>query len=514
MDEQAHVQAAPVSGIRPLGQGASDAWYYLHSQIKTEVFFGGSAGPGKTFLGCLWIATACLRWGGIRTAIFRATAEDLRKSSLVTFFEVVQKMGLKDGTHYTYNDQKGVLRFPNGSTVEFDYLKYEPRDPNYSRLGGRAYTFAFIDEADQIEERATGVLSGRLRYRTTEYCHHCAATQMAARSKPVDCDDEGNPIQWECYACGTWSKGLVPKLLMTGNPGDYWTRDRFVMDTAGNPVELKEHQAAVLVLLEDNPDKAHVATYRQQLERTDDDYDRARLLHGDWRATRKTGREFLHAFNGSDHLRRVPYNPELPLHFTLDFNTAPYITGQMAQIWWEQERMRWRVHFFKEYCLAHPYATTEALCQAVARDLREGAFAGHEKGLYYYGDASGKNRSTQVVGAIRHNYDIVERDLRPWLHNQSDRVIRRNPSHSIVRDFCNAYLSGNLNIWVTFDPGMANTSTDMLQVKEAADGTILKVYEKDRATGVRYEKYGHCLQAHYYLTVGAFPDHFERFVRR
>lgn len=511
MNELARTASTP--GIRPLGQRASDAWHHLHSQVKTEIFFGGSAGPGKTFLGCLWLATACIRYAGIRCAIFRARYDDLLKSSLVTMMEVLQKSGLGEGIHFRYNEGKGQLRFWNGSVIEFDYLAHEPKDPNYTRLGGRAYTYAFIDEADQLEERAAGMLAGRLRYMTTHYCHECAAPYLADRSKPVDCDDEGNPTQWECYACGKWTRGLVPKLLMTGNPGDYWTRTRFI-GVEGQPVELKPNQAVVLALLDDNPDKGHVGAYRKKLLEMDDDFDRLRLLNGDWWVVRKTGREFFHAYDGARHRVRLDYQPGIALHFTMDFNSAPYITGLAAQIWYEEQLRRWRCHFLREYCLPHPFSTTEALCQAFARDLTSGAFAGHKAGLFYYGDASGKNRNTQAMGAIRHNYDIVEQELRQHLNNSSDRVLRRNPPHAIVRDFGNAYFSGKLPLWVTFDPSMSHTTTDLSQVKEAADGGILKVHEKDRATGVTYEKYGHCLQAHYYLTVAAFPRLFERFVRK
>ena len=75
-------------------------------------------------------------------------------------------------------------------------------------------------------------------------------------------------------------------------------------------------------------------------------------------------------------------------------------------------------------------------------------------------------------------------------------------------------MPGKLPIWVTFDPDMTNTQNDMLNVKEAADGGILKQVVKDHVTGVSFEKYGHCLQAHYYLTVGAFPQEFAGFVAR
>jgi hypothetical protein len=502
-----------VGVLRPLGRRASDTWHLLNDQQHTEIFSGGSAGPGKTFNMCLFEVTSALRYRGTAGGLFRDTAKSLRESTMVTFFEVCEKSRLRPGVDYTFKESKGLVNWAGGSVTYFDYLAFDPQDPNYSRLGGRAFTRCGIDEADQVEERAVDILMSRLRYKLTEFCHVCAADQMATRSVPVDCDDEGNPILWECYKCKTWTKGLLPKMLLTGNPGDYWTKYRFVFDKEGQQVKLKPHQARVLMLLDDNPDKAHVATYRRQLEKMDD-FDRQRLLHGDWLVTRKTGREFLHAFDGRKHLdKTIPYNPELPLHITFDFNTAPYMTLLVAQIW-QDATGKWRVHFLQEICLAHPYSNTEATCEAFLKELVSGRYKGHEKGVFYYGDASGKNKTTVVQSGIRHNYDIVEKVLRKYLHNQSDRVLRRNPSHSIVRDFCNAYLLGKLKLWVTFDSRMGNTTTDMMQVKEAADGGILKVMEKDRTTGVSAEKYGHCLQAHYYLTVGAFPDEFAHFIRK
>lgn len=503
------------SRIKELGQGASDAWHYLHDQVHTEIFFGGSAGPGKTFLLCLWEVTNSLRFAGTAGALFRESYDNLLKSTLVTFLEVVDKSNLVDGKHYRYKEGKNLIEWYNGSITYFDYLKYQPRDPNYTRLGGRQYTRCGIDEEDQVEERAIEVLQTRIRYRLTEFCHECAATEMAANSEPADCDEYGNPTKWKCYKCGTITRGLIPKLAGTGNPGEYWTKYRYVFTADGKPVELKPHQAVVLVKLDDNPDKAHVATYRQQLENTGSDYDRQRLLHGDWLAMKKTGREFLHEFDGSRHLRRIPYNPELALHFTMDFNTAPYITGQVAQIWWEEELRRWRIHFLKEYCLEHPLANTESLCGALKKDMLSGAFAGHKAGLFYYGDATGKNKTTMEREGVRHNFDIVETNLRVHLHNRSDRVIRRNPPHTIVRDFCNGYFSGKVaDLWVTFDHSMVKTVADFVNTKEAADGSILKTMATDPVTGVRFEKYGHCLQSHYYLVVAAFPDHFARFVRK
>jgi hypothetical protein len=237
-------------------------------------------------------------------------------------------------------------------------------------------------------------------------------------------------------------------------------------------------------------------------------------MHGNWLIQPRTGREFLHAFDSAKHMKRAAYDPTLPLHLTVDFNTAPYITGLLAQIWFDQVERRWRVHFLQELCLEHPYSTTEALAHSVLRELETGRYRGHDRGLFIYGDATGKNRTTQVTSGIRHNFDIINRILRRHLHNASDRVIRRNPAHTIARDWCNSIFAGQLPLWVTFDPDMNNTQNDMLNVKEAADGGILKVMFKDPVTGVSCERYGHCLQAHYYLTIGAFPEEFAGFVAR
>ena len=151
------------------------------------------------------------------------------------------KMRLVAGEHYVFNEGKSIVTWCTGSTTQFDYLAYQPSDPNYSRLGGRAYTRAGIDEANEVEELAADSVSSRLRYRLTDFCHACAAQEMAMRSKVVDVDEEtGLPILWECYRCKTWTKGLLPKLLLTGNPGEYWTKYRYVFTKDGEPVQLSQ----------------------------------------------------------------------------------------------------------------------------------------------------------------------------------------------------------------------------------------------------------------------------------
>ena len=43
-----------------------------------------------------------------------------------------------------------------------------PSDPNFSRFGSSEYSGAFVDEVDQVSQRAVEVLSSRLRWVVSE----------------------------------------------------------------------------------------------------------------------------------------------------------------------------------------------------------------------------------------------------------------------------------------------------------------------------------------------------------
>lgn len=218
-----------------------------------------------------------------------------------------------------------------------------------------------------------------------------------------------------------------------------------------------------------------------------------------------SGFAFFTCFRLSENVASIQYDPSIPLHITMDFNSAPYMTLLVAQIK-PVPINKWRVGFLKEYCLEHPLSTTKAVCEALAADLLDGCFRGHKAGMFYYGDATGKNNSSMATEEIRHNYDIVENVLGRWMNNGSDRVLRRNPPHVKARDFMNDVFAGNLPVEVQFDKDMHTTIRDHINLKQGADGGILKVMVTDPRTHVRYEQWGHCSQAAYYLAIGAFHD--------
>jgi phage terminase large subunit len=447
----------------------TEAWKLLLNRSTTRIFFGGGAGASKSTLGCLWQIFVRAKYPGTRGFIGRDTYKELRDSTMATFFEVVRSLNYLPVDDYTYNAQDENIYWSNGSETHFRYMQFKPSDPDFHRFGSTEYTDAFVDEAPGVDKRAVQVLESRLRYKHVEY-------------------------------------DLIPKLLLTGNPGDHWVKHDFVFDIHGNHVELPDHVGVVLATIKDHPDAEFRERYIRTLENLDP-YDRARLLDGDWLVGPRTGNEFFHEFDTGKHARKVvPYRADLPLHMTLDFNAHPYMTLLVYQI--SKGSGRYIVQGLKEYCLEHPYNTTKSACEALLHELLNGVFKGHKAGLFCYGDYSGKKSDPMARDGIRHNYDIVELVLGRWL---TDFRLRPNPLHIKARGFMNAIFAGKLNVDIYVDPAMSNTVRDFTQVKQDVDGGMLKETAIDRATGVRYEKVGHCSQATYYMVCSAFGELFDNF---
>ena len=222
------------------------AWDLLHDKETESVLYGGAAGGGKTYLGCSWLITACLTYPGIRCLIGRETRKDLIESTEITFKEVLQFFGLKANFHYKTNKQEFTYEFANGSVVVFRELKYLPSDPDYERLGSNPYTFAFLEEASQVTEKAYEVVKTRLRWMHDIY-------------------------------------DLIPKVLLTCNPHKGWLYKEFYKPNKEN--RLSKERAFISALIQDNPNKIFVRKYVHSLSRIKDPILRARLWKGDWEYT-------------------------------------------------------------------------------------------------------------------------------------------------------------------------------------------------------------------------------------
>lgn len=223
-----------------LSQKQREILNVLEDREHTEVFIGGAAGGAKSFTGCYWQIKRRLKYAGSRGFLARARLKDLKASTLLTFFEVCGKLGLKMGVDYKYNAQTGVIIFSNGSEEYLKDLFFYPSDPEFVSLGSTEYTDGFIDEMGDIGEQAYQIMRSRIRFKLDEF-------------------------------------GLVPKMAMGSNPCKTFIYRDFYKRWRDN--ELEPYKIYVHASVYDNPFIS--VHYIDNLKKLDTK-NRERLLNGNW----------------------------------------------------------------------------------------------------------------------------------------------------------------------------------------------------------------------------------------
>lgn len=211
----------------------------------------------------------------------------------------------------------------------------------------------------------------------------------------------------------------------------------------------------------------------------------------------KSGGEFLPTFNYSRNVKDLPIQEGYPLHFTFDQNVVPYLSATIWQI--TKENDRYIANCIDEFALKNPENKTEILCRRIKEK-----FPQH---CYIYGDATGKKRDTR---GMENDYDIIKRELKQQMDNSSMRVPYSNPSVNKTRIFLNKLFYSSYPIDIVINPRCKYLISDIENVKEDADGGMLKTKFHDKTTGQTYEKYGHHLDGMRYFLCEVFKSYFSK----
>ena len=199
-----------------------------------EVFFGGSAGPGKSS-GLLMAALQYVGYSGYRALLLRRTYRDLALPG-----------ALMDRSHewldrkVHWDEQDKTWTFPSGATLTFGYLDTENDKYRYQ---GSELQFCGFDELTQFSQTQYEYLFSRLR-------------RLKGVDIPIRMRSASNP----------------------GGPGHDWVKERFIIDSP--EILLRKKRWFVRALLDDNPylDKE---SYKNSLDQLDP-VTRQQLRHGDW----------------------------------------------------------------------------------------------------------------------------------------------------------------------------------------------------------------------------------------
>lgn len=412
-----------------LSRKQSTTWHYLEDSETTEILFGGAAGPGKSYLGCIWHIYRRTRYPNTRGIIGRAKLSNLKQSTLVTFFKVAGIMGYRAGKDYSYNAQDHIITWENGSVTHFKDLFYYPSDPDFNSLGSTEYTDAFIDEAVEITKKAYEIVNSRLRWKISEL-------------------------------------GLIPKTLLTCNPGPGWVKETFVKDKDGDPVVLKPYQKFVPALATDNPDPEFVKLYLGQLQKMTSEYDKRRLIFGDWDAAREVVNPFAHQYDPKRHESTDAVRRDgLQLLISIDFNLNPFACS-FAHMWRDAEGEHF--HIFDKIIIEH--GSLQKMIDQIRAKYRN-----QLHNCILTGDSVGNNSQLGRIDNASYYQQIAH-----GLKLKSNQVVvPHNPIHAVSREDVN-YVLANFPDFKINPSACSELCTDMRIVECDMYGDKVQIRKGNR----------------------------------
>lgn len=217
------------------------AYQALNNPNIDEVFIGGGAGGGKSWLICESRLVNAYRFPGYRSFIGREELKRLMQSTYITWTKVCKFHNIPQGD-WKLNGQYNYIEFFNGSRIDLLDLKFLPSDPLYERFGSTEYSDGAIEEAGEVHNLAKDVLKSRI----------------------------GRHLNKEL--------GIIPNLLVSGNPKKNWTKQEYYQPWKDGC--LPPNKVFVQSLYSDNPFTAD--EYGKQLEGIHNDVMRQRLKEGNW----------------------------------------------------------------------------------------------------------------------------------------------------------------------------------------------------------------------------------------
>lgn len=404
------------------------------------VMYGGSIRGGKTFAGIGLLLILCKAFPGSRWAIVRTDLQTLKRNTIPSFWKVVPKKFVKQ-----YKQDEQTVTFHNGSQILFFGENFND-DKELNRWKGLEVNGFLLEEINELKEKTF--------YKAIERAGSHIIPGTSKQPPPL--------IASTCNPARNWIKKLIYDKWKTGELNPRW----------------KYIPAKIF----DNPFISD--DYLRSLQNMPAfEYDV--FVNGNWDIELKSGGEFYKSFDLDANTGSFKYDPDQSLHISFDENVNPYITAVVWQIHGTEKR---DLRMIAEYCLETPNNTVRKLCEAIARDYRH-----HKSGLFIYGDATSRKADTKLEKG--HNFFTLIRDYLSDF-NPVLRVPMSNPSVVMRGNFINQiFEKGFDGITISIDKSCERTVADFNNVKEDTDGTKKKEREKNIATGVTFEKYGHTSDA-------------------
>ena len=463
-------------------------WQYtLDQSVRYIVLYGGSS-SGKSFsVAQIFILLAIFE--GCNQLVMRKVGASIEKTIYSDFRAAVETLHLPDW--YTVRFKQNSIVLHNGAKIDFSGLD----DPEKIK-GISNYKRVFLDELSEYTESDFKQIRLRLR--------GMAGQQIVTAFNPIS---EEHWIKKNWFDKEEWHE--IPMSVTL--PGDMvlppelcavksvrMNSEKFILNP--NTGEYDRHAPDTIVIqstylnnfwVVGSPDGKY-GFYDQQAIATfehdrinDPDYYQVYAL-GEWGHIR-TGAEFFPSFNRGVVCGKFPYNPERPIHISMDSNVLPYVTATFFQKEFKGDNYQ-QITQFDELPIESPNNSARKAAKVIANKLRSYNYA--EK-VYLHGDASGKAANT-IDSENRSFFDLVIDELEHEGFEVEDCIGNKNPSVATTGEFINAVWDGRVpNVSIRIDNDCTVSIDDYQAVQKDENGAIAKTKVTNPVTKQKYEAHGH-----------------------
>ena len=459
--------------------------YTLDKSVRFIVLYGGSS-SGKSFSVAQFFAILAF-YEGCNMLVMRKVGASIEKTIYADFKAAINGIeGLAECCRFKQNS----IVFNDGGKIDFSGLD----DPEKIK-GISQYKRVFLDELSEYDE--TDFKQIRLRLRGQE------GQQIVAAFNPIS---EEHWIKKKWFDRETWQD--IPMALTIGNetlPQELCAVKSVRMNSEKlilnpNTGEYDRHAPDTIVIqstylnnfwVVGSPDGKY-GYYDQQAIATfendrinDPDYYQVYAL-GEWGHIR-TGAEFFPSFNRGVVCGKFKYNPELPIHISMDSNVLPYVTATFFQKEYKHDDVQ-QVTQIDELPIESPNNSARKAAKVIAGRLREYGYADK---VYLHGDASGKSANT-IDEQNRSFFDLVIDELEHEGFEVVDCIGNKNPSVATTGEFINAVWDGRVpGVAIRIDNDCTTSIDDYQAVQKDENGAISKQKVTNPVTKQKYEAQGH-----------------------
>lgn len=195
---------------------------------------------------------------------------------------------------------------------------------------------------------------------------------------------------------------------------------------------------------------------------------------------------------------KAKFNPEKPIHLSIDFNYVPYMSAIIFQMDLESNRF----YAIDEIKAATPHNSVVGLCK-----LFKERYAGHHAGLFIYGDVSGKAHSSLNEEGFN-GYNIIARELR--FYQPTFKVPNVNPGLKARQPFINSILASEIPSINFFISEKCKTLISDLHEVQEGEREAEKKKQVIKKDGKSFQKNAHFSDALDYFLCEAFKSEFAR----